>query len=80
MQGLQQEHIKQLNEHIVYHSIARAINSLLKYVCMLPFLLLADHHIVLTGKHCWLKITSRQPSILETRENTEPYLDYSLSV
>ena len=35
----------------VDHSIARAINSLLKYVYMLPFLLLADHHIILTRKH-----------------------------
>ena len=48
MQSLQQNHIKQLNEDTVYDSIARAINLLLKYVYMLPFLLLADHHIVLT--------------------------------
>ena len=51
MQALQQDYIKQLNEDTVYHSIARAINLLLKYVYMLLFLLLADHHIVLTGKH-----------------------------
>ena len=51
MQALQQDHIKQLNEDITYHSIARAINSLLNYVYMLPFLLLADYHSVLTRKH-----------------------------
>ena len=51
MQALQQDHIKQLNEDTIYHSIARTINLLLKYVYMLPFLLLADHHIVLTRKH-----------------------------
>ena len=51
MQALQQDYIKQLNEDAVYHSIARAIKLLLKYVYMLPFLLLADHHIVLSGKH-----------------------------
>ena len=51
MQALQQDHVKQLNEDIAYHSIARSINSLLKYAYKLPFLLLADHHIVLTGKH-----------------------------
>ena len=51
MQALQQDHIKQLNEDTVYHSIARAINSLLKYVYMLPFLLPEDHHIILREKH-----------------------------
>ena len=51
MQALQQDYIKQLNEDTVYDSTARAINLLLKYVYMLPFLLLADHHIVLTRKH-----------------------------
>ena len=51
MQALQQDHIKQFNEDTVYHSIAKAINSSLKYVYKLPFLLLADHHIVLTRKH-----------------------------
>ena len=51
LQALQQDHIKQLNEDTVYHSIARAMNSLLKHVYMLPFLLLADYHIVLIGKH-----------------------------
>ena len=51
MQALQQDHIKQLKEESVYPSIARAINSLLKYVYRLPFLLLGDHHILLTGKY-----------------------------
>ena len=32
MQALQQDYIKQLNEDTVYHSIAKVINSLLKYV------------------------------------------------
>ena len=59
MQALQQNYVKQLNEDTVYDSIARAINLLLKFVYMLPFLLLVDHHIVLTGKHFWLKVTSR---------------------
>ena len=36
-QALQQDYIKQLNEDTVYHSIARTINSLLKYVYMLLF-------------------------------------------
>ena len=44
MQALQQDYIKQLNEDTVYHSIAKAINSLLKYVYMLFFC-------------CWLSTT-----------------------
>ena len=37
MQALQQDYIKQLNEDTVYHSIAKATGSLLKYVYMLLF-------------------------------------------